>query len=273
MILSFIVPLFLILGIWSIFFEHYNIKVEKIELEIKNLPSSFEGIKIVQLSDIHFKKFGRREKKVLEILKDLDPDLIFITGDLVDWTTRNLKSSQDFWKELSRNYPGRIFGVYGNHDHQSPEFKILKNLLKESKIEILNNESVILRRNDEFIYLLGVDDPHLDYDNVEKAMKDVKDDRPKILLAHSPEIFRRVKDKNISLILVGHTHGGQINIPFVSNLILPLKYDRKYKSGLFKENSTYLYINRGIGTTILPVRFNAFPEITLIKLKKNNIYN
>jgi len=257
----------ILLGIWSFFVEPKIIKIEEVSIEIKNLPSSFKEIKIVHLSDFHSKNFGEREKKVLENLKQLNPDFIFITGDFVEWTTRDLNSCQYFWKELSKNYPKRIFGVLGNHEHRHPKFKIIKNLLAESGIEILDNKTKKIKKNEDFIYLIGVDDPHEGYDNIEKAMEGIKNENPKILLAHSPEIFRKVKDKNIDLILVGHTHGGQINIPFIINFFLPLKYDKKYKSGLFKENSTYLYVNRGIGTTVLPIRLNAPPEITLIELK------
>jgi len=98
-------------------------------------------------------------------------------------------------------------------------------------------------------------------------MKNLKKDVPKILLAHSPEIFRKVKNKKIDLVLVGHTHGCQINIPFLCDFIVPLKYDKQYKRGLFKENGVYMYVNKGIGETFLPVRFNSPPEITLIELK------
>ena len=259
---------FLILaGIWGVFVEPRQIRVEKFSLKIKNLPPSFKNLKILHLSDFHSKKFGQKEKKVLEILNQLNPDFIFITGDIVDWTTRDFEGSQKFWKELSKNYESRIFGVYGNHDHRNKNFRDLNIFLKESKIEILNNESRKIERGKDYIYLIGVADPHLGYDDIEKAMKGIEGNAPKILLAHSPEIFRKINEKDIDLVLVGHTHGGQINIPIFADLILPLKYDKKYKSGLFKENSIYLYVNRGTGETILPIRINAFPEVTLIELK------
>jgi len=258
----------LIGGFWSIFVEPYLIKVEKVEIEIDTLPSSFDKIKIVQISDLHLKNIGKREKKLLKKIKEINPDFIFITGDFVDWRSKNLNSLEGFWRELSFDREGKIFGVYGNHDHRNPEFGTLKEILKKNKVRILNNESVSLRRGNEFIYLLGVDDPHLGYDNIEKATEDLEKGVASILFAHSPEIFRKAKNKRINLVLTGHTHGGQIDIPFVSNLILPLKYDKKYKRGLFKEEGIFLYVNRGIGTTIMPVRFNAFPEITLFILKK-----
>jgi len=254
-------------GIWGAFIEARRIKTGEVYLEIKNLPLSFKGFKILHLSDFHSSKFGQKENKVLETLNKLKPDLILITGDVIGRRTKDLKSCQKFWKELARNYEGRIFGVYGNHDHRNKKFEELDNLFKESKIDFLNNESRKIEKDGESIYLIGVDDPHLGYDNIEKAIKGAENSNPKILLAHSPEIFRKVRGKGINLVLAGHTHGGQINLPIFSNLILPLKYDKKYKNGLFKENSIYLYVNRGVGEAFLPIRINAPPEITLIELQ------
>lgn len=264
--INFLLVFLILIGIWGFFIEPNLIKIEKISLKIKDLPSSFENIKIAHLTDLHSKKFGKKEEKILKILAQLNPDFIFITGDIIDWETYDFESCQRFWKALSKDYQGRIFGVYGNHEHRNRNFRKLNDFFRESQIEILNNESRKLIKKGDFIYLIGVDDPHLGYDDLEKAMEKVKEDAPRILLAHSPEIFRKVKDKNIDLVLVGHTHGGQINLPILGNLILPLKYDKKYKRGLFFENSTYMYVNRGIGETFLPIRINSFPEIILIKL-------
>ena len=252
---------------WSFFIEKEIIKIEKISLEIKNLPPSFKGLKIIQLSDFHSKNFGKMEARILASLKTLNPDFIFITGDIVDWTTKDLDSCKAFWQKLSESYPGKIFGVLGNHEHRNLKFKTIKSLLDESGIKILINESVELERGGQFIYLVGVDDPHLKHDDVEKAMQGVKIGMSKIMIAHSPEILRNIKDKNIDLVLTGHTHGGQINIPFITDFFLPLKYDKKYKKGLFEEDSTLMYVNRGIGTTTFPFRLNSTPEITLITLK------
>jgi len=264
----FILLFFLILsGVWGFFIEPNCIKVEKLFLKAKNLPLSFQGLKILHLSDIHFKKFDRKEKKVLEILNRLNPDFIFITGDIIDEKTRDFESCRKFLEELSRNRQGKIYGVYGNHEHRNKRFGTLADLLRENKIEILDNESKKIEKNGEFFYLIGVNDPYSGHDDIEKAMEGVENNSFKILLAHSPEIFRKAKDKNINLVLVGHTHGAQVNLPFLSYFILPLKYDKKYKRGLFLEKSTYLYVNRGIGETFLPIRLNAFPEITLIELK------
>lgn len=254
-----------LLFFWGMVIEPSQIKVEEVEIKIKNLPGDFENLKIIQLSDLHCKKFKKREEKILKIVKNLNPDYIFLTGDIVDWATKNFDSCQIFWRELSKNFS--VFAVFGNHDHRNLNFKNLKKILTESGIPVLDNQSQKLKRGKSFIYLLGVDDPHLGYDNLELAMAEIKENKVKILLAHSPEIFSKAKEKDIDLVLSGHTHGGQINIPFLVDLILPLKYDKKYKRGLFQENSHSLYVSRGLGTTFLPIRINSFPEITFLRLK------
>ena len=244
-----------------------KIKIERFSLKINNLPPAFKGVKILHLTDLHSKKFGEKEKEVLKLVSELKPDFIFLTGDIIDWQTEDFESCGLFWQKLARDYPERIFGVYGNHEHRNRNFKNLDHLFEKNGIRILNNEAIRLERGREFIYLIGVDDPHLGYDNIEKAMRGLSKGVPKILLAHSPEIFRKIKNKEISLVLVGHTHGCQINIPILCDFIIPLKYDKQYKRGLFKENGIYMYVNRGIGETFLPLRFNSPPEIALIELK------
>jgi len=264
----FIILTFLI-GYYAIIFEPNNIKIEKYNLIIENLPSSFNNLKIAHLSDFHSLRFGPREKKVLEMLEELKPEFVFITGDFVDpigkiITDRELISIKNFWQKLGEKYKDKIFAVLGNHDT-----KIIKNYLEESGIVVLNNENknLFLDKNEEFIYLIGVADPVFKKANLVKAMEDIEEKLPKILLAHGPEIMAQVNNKKIDLILVGHTHGGQVNIPILGKLLQPLsQYGRQYTKGLFKIDSTYLYVNRGIGTSFFPIRFASSPEITLIVL-------
>jgi len=260
------------LGYYMMIFEPQNIQIERHIITLENLPQSFDGTKIVQLSDLHSYWFSSREKKVLEMVEELEPDFVFITGDFVDPATKitdqDLSSVKTFWQELGKSYQGRIFGVLGNHDPRE-----IKNLLERSEIAILDNENRKIIVNGEFIYLIGVDDPSAGRADLKKAMKGIENEATNILLAHGPEIINQVLGKRIDLVLVGHTHGGQVNIPFLEELFLeqlkPLsKYGRKYTSGLFKIDNTYLYVNRGIGTSIFPIRFNCPPEITLIELRK-----
>ena len=260
--------------IWyGLIFEPNNIQIEKINIAIENLPESFNNTKIVHLTDFHSYGFNEREKRVLEILEDLNPDFVFITGDFIDHKTKDINSCQEFWQELGSKYQGKIFGITGNHEYWNNDIEIkdFKNLLEESGIVILSNENEKIFQDNEYIYLIGVDDPHTGNDNLEKAAAGTEENIPKILLAHSPDIvndLENLEKENIDLILAGHTHGGQIKIPFIKPFWTPTKNRGKYASGLFEISHSYLYVNRGIGTTALPIRFNCPPEITVIELRK-----
>lgn len=255
----------LLIFLWSFFIEPNIIKIEDIVLGFDDLPEGMENIKIAHISDIHSKKCGRREEKILQKLKETGADFIFITGDIVDWSDKDFASCLWFWKGISASFPNKVFGVYGNHDHKNSGFKKLKTFLQESGIIILTNESGrIFTSAEDYFFLIGVDDPHLGFDKIEEAMIDVEENSFKILLAHSPEILRKMGSQKTELVLVGHTHGGQIDIPFLIDFFLPLKYDKQYKKGLFEQGLGYMYVNRGIGTTFLPLRLNSFPEIALI---------
>ena len=271
---------------YSFIFEPNNIQIEKINIKIENLPEEFKGTKIVHLTDFHSKNFGEREKRVLEILEDINPDFVFITGDFIDHKTEDIDSCQEFWRELGSEYQGKVFGVLGNHEYwvNHLDADSIKNLLEESGIVILSNEHRKISRDSEneaiphpdddknnFIYLLGVDDPHTGNDDFKKAAAGAEEDLPKILLAHSPDIINDIEnleEEDIDLILAGHTHGGQIVIPFVQPFWTPTKNRGKYASGLFEINNVYLFVNRGIGMAAFPARFNCPPEITVLELEK-----
>lgn len=266
----FFIILFLSLIWYSFIFEPYNFKIEKIKIEIKNLPDSFDGIKIVQISDIHSKKFGRKEKAVLKIINELNPEYIFITGDIIDHKTKNLDLCREFWQRLGNSYPNRIFAVFGNHLHQNKFVNVhfFKKILQKDGIDILVNENRILKKNNDQIYLIGVDDSRTKHHDIERAFDGVDDNSVKILLAHSPDIIEDIGVKKINIVFCGHTHGGQVKFPFIPAFWIPTKYHGKYNRGLYNVKNTLIYINRGIGTDILPIRFNSSPEITLIELKR-----
>ncbi len=261
---------FLFLNQFFQLFDPFQIKIENITLSFPNLPPVFKETKIVLLSDFHIREKKDAEDTILFLVSNLNPDYIFITGDIVDWTTKDLTVCRDFLKELANKFPEKIYVVFGNHDHKNKNFKELNNILFLCGIKVLNNEAVKLEKINKFIYLIGVDDPSTKRDNLELAMKNVPKNSFTILLAHSIDILKKAKEKNIDLILAGHFHGGQINIPYITDLFLTPKfghYFRKYKAGLFKEDNTYFYISRGLGESVIRLRFNSQREITLITLK------
>ncbi|MEA1937260.1 MAG: metallophosphoesterase [Patescibacteria group bacterium] len=259
--------------IWySFIFEPNNIQIEKINIEIENLPESFNNTKIVHLTDFHSYNFGEREKKVLEILEDINPDFVFITGDFIDHKTKDISSCQEFWSELGNRYQGKVYSVLGNHEYwiDHIDANSIKRLLEKSGIVVLSNENEKIFQDNEYIYLLGVNDPHTGNDDLGVAAADTEKDIPKILLAHSPDIvndLENLEKEKIDLILAGHTHGGQFVIPFIQPYWTPTKNHGKYASGLFKIGNAYLYVNRGIGMAVLPIRFNCPPEIAVIELR------
>ncbi len=254
--------------VWARFIEPNLLKLEKISFDVENLAVS--NLTILHLTDLHSKSFGKNEKDVLNAAKEINPDFIFLTGDIIDWQTKDWDACFSFWQELVQDREGRVFAVYGNHEHRNPEFKKIGQLFKKSGMIVLENENVEIEIGVGSFYLIGVDDPHLGFDDLDKAMIGVKQDHFQILLAHSPEIFRKAKETSLNLVLVGHTHGCQINLPILCDCVIPLEYDKQYKQGLFYENDTYLYVNRGIGETFLPLRFNSVPEALVITINPDN---
>ena len=250
--------------IWVRFVEPNLLKLEKLSFDAENLTVS--NLTILHLTDIHSKSFGKNEKDVLRVAKEINPDFIFLTGDIIDWQTKDWDACFSFWQELVQGREGRVFAVYGNHEHRNPEFKKAGQLFKQSGMIVLENENMEINIGNGSFYLVGVDDPHLGFDDLGKAMVGVKQDYFQILLAHSPEIFRKAKETSLKLVLTGHTHGCQINLPILCDRIIPLEYDKQYKSGLFYESGAYLYVNRGIGETFLPLRFNSLPEALIITI-------
>ena len=247
--------------IWTMIIEPFSIEKTYLKIGLKNVSESAQKLKIVQISDIHFKKFNTMPRKIEEELTRVKPDYLLITGDIVHWDIEKLDDLKEFLIKLSEIENVQMFGVFGNHEHLSKKFDTIKKILLDSKIKFLNNETIILP---EGINLVGLDDPHLELNDLSVLGK-IDATLPTIILAHSPEVFRDIKIEN-TLVLSGHTHGGQINVPILTNLLLPLKRDRQYKSGLFSENNKYLYVNRGLASTLLPMRLNCFPEITIFNL-------
>ncbi|MDA2922985.1 metallophosphoesterase [Patescibacteria group bacterium AH-259-L07] len=270
-LLASIIFFILIILLWySVIFEPYHFKIENVVIKIKNLPRSFEGTKIIQLSDIHTKRFGRKEKAVLRIIQKLKPDYVVITGDLIDRKTKHLELCKPFWQEIGRLYQNRIFATFGNHLHANKNVNVheFENILQQCGIDVLVNESRKLERDGEYIYLVGVDDPRTKHHNLKKALQQVEDAAVTILLAHSAEIMEDVSENQVDLILSGHSHGGQVKFPFIRPFWDPTIYHGKYNRGLFKIKDYTLYVNRGIGTSLLPIRFNSSPEITVFELRR-----
>ncbi|MGC9015123.1 MAG: metallophosphoesterase [Thermoproteota archaeon] len=237
-----------------------------IKVYIEKLPKDFNGFRIVHITDLHFGSLGLPIKysRVLEKVRTLRPDLIAVTGDLVS-NKESAKEALNFVVELSKI--SDVYLVFGNWDHWSAlNISDFEDATNRSRIRVLLNKNVAVRRNGSLIYVAGVDDPYSGYDDLESALRNIKEGSVVVLLAHSPQIIDKCIGK-VDLVLSGHTHGGQVVIPFLGPLFVPLpsKY-RKFTYGYFDLNETKMFVSRGVGTSILPVRFLCPPEVAVIEL-------
>jgi uncharacterized protein len=247
------------------------LEINKLEIRHALIPNSFNGMKIVQFSDTHlgFHYNINQFKKLIAKINQLEPDLIFFTGDLLDEPNKydEINKIAPILQQLNATI-GK-FCIYGNHDHGGYGSEIYRNLMELSNFTVLLNESVLIKQKDgRFISLLGIDDRMLGKPNLESAMKQVPEDSFKLLLSHAPDVADEAFAYGVHWQLSGHSHGGQVKIPFVGALVIP-PFAQNYPEGLYSiggVNPLSLYVNRGIGTTRLPFRFMAKPELTLFTL-------
>jgi predicted MPP superfamily phosphohydrolase len=241
---------------------------------IPGLPDSFKGFRIVQLSDIHFKEFTEAffVKLAVHEINGLKPDLVALTGDFVSYGPIDKRRSIPWFQEcaqlLTRIRCPQRYAVLGNHDCIVNE-AAAKDALNAHGIPVLINQAVPLERDGKRIWLAGLADAlegkvRPDFD---KAIPNTArlDNECVILMAHEPDILPRVAKYDVDLMLSGHTHGGQVRLPFLPPVHLP-PLGRKYIEGHFQLGRTQLYVNRGIGTVDMPFRFNCPPEITVLTL-------
>lgn len=255
--------------------ETVSVKVETPVIESKELFEILNGLKVAQISDLHIKRVGVREKQLIEMINKINPNILFVTGDFVS-DSEDINSCIEVLKSI---VDGRVvIAVLGNNDHsfnkQCIDTKLLIRELEKIGVKVLQNESLKIARKSngkkaaQDLYVIGLDDNYLWFDDIFKAQHNVPESGVKILLAHSPHIIEKINTKGINLILSGHTHGGQIKLPFIevlyTNPVCNAK--KKFISGLYREDTT-LYVNRGIGISSLPFRIFCKPEITLFEFK------
>lgn len=249
--------------------------IEELQMKHPLIPKSFDGIKIVQFSDTHlgFQYNLGQFEKLVDKINSLEPDLIFFTGDLMD--EPNKYADIQLLMSLLGKLKCRLgkFCIFGNHDHGGYGSDIYRNIMEAADFIVLLNESREIILNDgSSIYLLGIDDAMLGRPDLSLALKHAPKNRFKILLSHAPDLAEYASLHPIHWQLSGHSHGGQVKIPFIGALIIP-PFARKYPEGLYTIGTKpfNLYVNRGIGTTRLPFRFMAKPELTVFTLRTETI--
>lgn len=274
-VLSIIFILIVALFGYAYFIEPNSLIIKNETIKLDCLKSDLND-KFVQISDLHFTAETKeaRINQIYEAIKSQDPAAVFITGDLVSDDTGTEKAAKLIGK-ISASY--KTFVIFGNWDYWALDYKVgeFKTQIEEAGAKVLVNDAVEIVSGNEKLNILGVKDPYTSGElknDIEKAEKDLADSDKtcRILLAHSPNIIREASAKNIDLVLVGHTHGGQVYIPYLTKYIVPAKRPDGlgFIKGLYQTDKTQMYVNRGIGISVLPFRFLVPPEVTVIKLEK-----
>jgi uncharacterized protein len=239
------------------------------------IPNSFDGIKMIQFSDTHlgFQYNLHQFNKLVEKINSLQPDIILFTGDLMDEPNQYTEINKLIPILKNLQAPLGKFCIFGNHDHGGYGSEIYRNIMETTNFTVLLNDSAQVKLMDgSKIYLLGIDDAMLGKPNLPLTLKNVPTDSFKILLSHAPDLAETAVQYPIHWQLSGHSHGGQIKIPFFGALVTP-PFGQIYPEGLYsigENNPLSIYVNRGIGTTRLPFRFMSKPELTVFTLESEN---
>ncbi|MEE1066479.1 MAG: metallophosphoesterase [Acutalibacteraceae bacterium] len=243
------------------------------------LPENFDGYRIAHISDLHNVQMGEDNGNILSILRQADPDIIAITGDLIDSLNTSLEIALQFVGEAMKIAP--CYYVTGNHEARVSEYDLLKAGMVSAGVVILENDQAEINIYGDTITLIGVNDPSFQTDYlfgdsdavIDAKLTELHTDGNSftILLSHRPELFSIYAAHDVDLVLSGHAHGGQFRIPFIGGVVAPDQgLFPEFDAGVYTDGNTNMLVSRGVGNSIIPFRVNNRPEIILVELKANN---
>lgn len=240
-----------------------RIEVKHNPVRLAGLPACFDGFTLLHISDMHVDMNSGAMHRLIEMLQDIDYDICVLTGDYRGATYGSFKKTLEGLAQVRDQLKDSVYGVLGNHD----SIKMVP-ALEDMGIRMLVNESVTIERDDKCFHLVGIDDAHyFCVDDIEKATAEVPHHECSVLLSHTPEIYRLASQAKFDLLLSGHTHGGQICLPGSIPITIDSKLPRSMASGSWTYKDMAGYTSVGVGSSIVPVRFNCPPEITLHHLQ------
>ncbi len=251
----------------------HEIEVTHPTFLIRNLPPAFHGFRIAQISDLHLEEYTEDYflRRVIDHVNDLAPDMVLVTGDFISrgplTPVFSFQAAGRCGELLSRLRCPIRYGILGNHD-AAVSSQAVRFHMEDNGLPLLINQNTRIERDGDHIFLAGLDDTEFGKPDVDLTLPDAPD-APVILMVHEPDyaddVMKHPRANEIDLILSGHTHGGQIRLPFLGPIALPPN-GQHYPEGHFQLGTTQLYVNRGIGTVGVPFRLNCPPEITLATL-------
>ena len=270
-----LITILLALIVWTIW-GNTALMVNSITVSSNQIPSEFSGFRIAQISDLHNAEFGEENSLLLNSLSESKPDMIAITGDLVDAQHTNIDVALSFAEKAVQIAP--VYYVTGNHEASLSQYSELKTGLEAAGVIVLEDNAIQLEHNGGIVTLMGLSDPNFTiksniFDEVPAMISTKLNDLMEnkvgytILLSHRPELFDTYVSCGVDLVLSGHAHGGQFRLPLIGGLVAPNQgFFPKYDAGLYSDGGTNMVVSRGLGNSIIPLRFNNRPEIVLVEL-------
>ena len=261
--------------------QNNDLTVSRSQVVSGRIPAEFDGYTIVQVSDLHNKEFGRGQRRIVSKIVEQNPDIIVITGDMIDSRNTDVETALDFAQKAVGVAP--CYYVPGNHENRIPEaYEQLKAGLKECGVTILENEAADLEQNGTAITLMGVLDPIFNVGKTDEAGNILEDERTvmevqlenldslnrfTILLSHRPEMLDVYAEAGLDLVFTGHAHGGQWRLPGLGGIIAPGQgFFPEYTEGSHTEGDTTMYVSRGLGNSLMPIRIFNRPELVVVEL-------
>lgn len=244
--------------------EPYMLTVEHRQIHLHRLPKQLDGLRIVQLSDIHLSPFTSREQveRAVDRANDLDADVVALTGDYISKEREYAAPCAEILGRLRARYG--VYAVLGNHDHWT-DAALITDLFRAEGITVLINEGMRFEQLGASFWLAGVDDTMVGLEDLSLALAGSTENEMKLVLAHNPIILRRAARAGVDLVLSGHTHGGQVALR--SEKSASGRPRRRLLRGLARQGATQIYVTRGLGTVVLPIRYGCPPEVSLLELR------
>lgn len=252
------------------FINNNILVVSEYEYKGDKIPEAFDGFTIVQISDLHNKEYPFDQKYLMNKIEDSNPDIIVITGDIVDSSHTDMDGALEFARKCVELAP--TYYITGNHEYwiSKTDLEELISSLEEIGVICLEDECVSVKQGDANINLIGLDEKSLADETLKNMMLDIGTEDFNILLAHEPQYIDDYARSGVDLVLSGHAHGGQVRLPFVGGMYAPDQgFMPNYTEGEYTVGNTTMIVSRGIGNSVIPLRVFNLPEIVVIKLKSN----
>lgn len=244
------------------------INVEEIDIRSEKIPTEFSGYRIAHVSDLHNAEFGKDNERLLSLIEDAEPDIIVITGDIIDSRNPDASVASGFINRAARIAP--CYYVSGNHEKRIPEeYEKFLSEIESENVYILADESVTLEREGAEISLIGMDDYAIDDSNFLPMLNSIcgEEEGYKIVLSHRPDFYNEYAEAGADLVFCGHAHGGQFVLPFVGGVLAPGQgFLPEYTDGLYNIENTDMIVSRGLGNSLFPFRINNYPQLIIAEL-------